>query len=412
MADLGMGGLGMGGAERELVERESFERLLEESLSRARVSIEKGDRVKGSVIAFSGNDAVVDLGAKREALLSLSEQTLEGEPLELDIGDEVEGTITAEGDDGEPARITTQVPKGRLGRLFLADMRQEGRAITGVVRGYNRGGLEVQIGGLRAFCPMSQIDLRPPDDLAKFVGERMQFKVHDLRGRQVVVSRRAILDEQRSEKAIETLERLSEGVVVKGTVATLHDFGAFIDLGGLDALLPTSELTRRRVGKPSDLLKPDQEVEVQVLRIEPGDARRRARITVSLKALEADPWEEAAEWLVEGAAFRGKVVGIQPFGVFVELVPGVDGLIHVSDLGSGDRVEDPEQLLPIGSEVDVLVGPVDRDNRRVSLIPIGQTDAGEAVDDSGARVSERAGNQRLKATLAEALREKAVSREE
>ena len=195
-------------------------------------------------------------------------------------------------------------------------------------------------------------------------------------------------------------------------MATLHDFGAFIDLGGLDALLPTSELTRRRVGKPSDLLKPDQEVEVQVLRIEPGDARRRARITVSLKALEADPWEEAAEWLVEGAAFRGKVVGVQPFGVFVELVPGVDGLIHISDLGGGDRVEAPEQRLPIGSEVDVLVGPVDWDNRRVSLIPIGQAEAGEAVGDNGARKNEREGSQRLKATLAEALREKAVSREE
>lgn len=405
MADFGMGGM-VGGTEQE-----SFERLLEESLSHARVSIEKGDRVKGHVIAFSGNDAVIDLGAKREALLSLTEQTLEGEPLELDIGDEIEGTITAEGDDGEPARLTTQVPKGRLGRLFLADIRQEGRTVTGVVRGYNRGGLEVQIGGLRAFCPMSQIDVRPPEDLSKFVGERMQFKVHDLRGRQVVVSHRALLDEQRSEKAIETLERLSEGAIVKGTVATLHDFGAFIDLGGLDALLPTSELTRRRIGKPAEFLKPDQEVEVQVLRIEPGDARRRARITVSLKALEVDPWEEAAEWLVEGAAFRGKVVGVQPFGAFVELVPGVDGLIHVSDLGGGDRVDDPERILPIGTELDVLVGPVDWENRRISLIPIRQAGEAEPTAAGGEALSSNS-SPGLKATVGEALREKAAGREE
>jgi small subunit ribosomal protein S1 len=413
------------------VEQESFERLLEESLAHARVNIEKGDRVQGRVIGFSGNDAVIDLGAKREALLSLSELTLEGEPLELDVGDEVEGTITSEGDDGEPARLTTQVPKGRLGRLFLADVREAGRTITGVVRGYNRGGLEVQVGGLRAFCPMSQIDVRPPEDLSKFVGERLQFKVHDLRGRQVVISHRTLIDEQRSEKAIETLERLTEGAVVTGTVATLHDFGAFIDLGGLDALLPTSELTRRRISKPSDLLKPDQEVEVQVLRIEPGDARRRARITVSLKALETDPWEEASEWLMEGAAFRGKVVGIQPFGVFVELVPGVDGLIHVSDLGGGEqRVDDLEKRLPLGSELDVLVGPVDWENRRVSLIPIslpgeaqpqvsgregmgsGSGRDGNAQESSGSASAAKAKDSGLKATLAESLREKAASREE
>ena len=401
-------------------EQESFERLLEESLAHARVHIDKGDRVQGHVIAFSGNDAVIDLGAKREALLSLSEQTLEGEPLELDIGDAVEGTITSEGDDGEPARITTQVPKGRLGRLFLAGVREEGRTVTGVVRGFNRGGLEVQIGGLRAFCPMSQIAVRPPDDLAKFVGERLQFKVHDLRGRQVVVSHRALLDELRSEKAIAILEHLAEGDVVKGSVATLHDFGAFIDLGGLDALLPTSEITRRRIGKPADLLKPDQELEVQVLRIEPGDARRRARITVSLKSLETDPWEEAAEWLVEGAAFRGKVVGIQPFGAFVELVPGVDGLVHVSDLGAGERIDDPESVLPLGTELDVLVGPVDWENRRISLIPIlaageqgapatdgrGQNDAGSAT---AAAAPASAG---LKTTLGEALREKKASNRE
>ncbi len=386
-----MGG-GTAGGEQE----PSFEQLLEESLAKARVTIAKGDRVKGTVLSVGEREAIVDLGAKREALLSLSEVTTEGEPLRVAVGDEVEGTVIDEGSEGEPARITSQVPGGRLGRQYLAEAKREGRTVTGVVRGYNRGGLEVQIGGVRAFCPMSQIDTRAPDDLSKFVGQRMSFKVHDLRGRQVVVSRRALMDEERSAKAQETLARIAEGQTVHGVVASLHDFGAFVDVGGVDALLPTSEVTRRRISKPADVLKPGQELEVQVLKVDLGEGKRRPRVTVSLKSLEADPWEAARAWLTEGAAFRGKIVGIQPFGVFVELVPGVDGLIHVSDLAGGRRVDNPENLVSVGQELDVLVGPVDWDNRRVSLSPL-------------VPVSEEPGEGRgeeLTTTLGEALREK------
>lgn len=386
-----MGG-GTAGGEQE----PSFEELLEESLSKARVTIAKGDRVKGTVLSVGEREAIVDLGAKREALLSLSEVTTEGEPLRVAVGDEVEGTIIDEGSEGEPARITSQVPGGRLGRQYLAEAKREGRTVTGVVRGYNRGGLEVQIGGVRAFCPMSQIDTRAPDDLSKFVGQRMSFKVHDLRGRQVVVSRRALMDEERSAKAQETLAKIAEGQTVHGVVASLHDFGAFVDVGGVDALLPTSEVTRRRISKPADVLKPGQELEVQVLKVDLGEGKRRPRVTVSLKSLEADPWEAARAWLTEGAAFRGKIVGIQPFGVFVELVPGVDGLIHVSDLAGGRRVDNPEDLVSVGQELDVLVGPVDWDNRRVSLSPL-------------VPVSEEPGagrGEELTTTLGEALREK------
>jgi small subunit ribosomal protein S1 len=389
-----MGG-GTEGGEQEV----SFEQMLEESLSKARVTLDKGDRVKGRVISVNEREAIVDLGAKREALLSLSEMTLEGEPLRLQVGDEVEGTIIDEGSEGEPARITAQVPGGRLGRQYLAEAKREGRTVNGVVRGYNRGGLEVQIGGVRAFCPMSQIDTRPPDDLSQFVGQRMSFKVHDLRGRQVVVSRRALMDEERMAKAQETLAKIAEGQVVHGSVTSLHDFGAFVDVGGVDALLPTSEVTRRRISKPADVLKPGQELDVQVLKVDLGEGKRRARVTVSLKALEADPWEAARTWLLEGSAFRGKIVGIQPFGVFVELVPGVDGLIHVSDLAGGRRVENPEELVSIGQELDVLVGPVDWENRRVSLSPLVPIVPEEAQ-------AQRAQREELTTTLGEALREK------
>ncbi len=357
-----------GGGEYQ--EELSFEQMLEESLSRARVTLEKGDRVRGTVVGLRSREAIIDLGAKREAMLNLDEITNAPEPRELKVGDEVEGTIVDEGSEGEPARLTTQVPGGRLGRQYLAEAKREGRTINGVVRGYNRGGLEVQIGGVRAFCPMSQIDARPPEDLSQFVGQRMAFKVHDLRGRQVVVSRRSLLDEERSAKAAETLAGLQEGATITGTIASLHDFGAFVDIGGVDALLPTSEVTRRRISRPADVLKPGQEVTVAVLKVDLGDGKRRPRVTVSLKALEADPWEAAREWLVEGAAFRGKIVGIQPFGVFVELVPGVDGLIHISDLAGGARVKRPEDLVSVGQELDVQVGPIDWENRRVSLAPL------------------------------------------
>ncbi|MBI5545061.1 MAG: S1 RNA-binding domain-containing protein [Deltaproteobacteria bacterium] len=364
MAELGM----VGGSEG--VGEESFERLLEESLARSRVRLNQGDRVRGTVLSVGRRDAVVDLGAKREALLDRGEVTMSGEPLSLNVGEEVEGTVVDEGSEGEPARITAQVPGGRLGRQWLAEAKRENRTVTGVVRGYNRGGLEIQIGGVRAFCPMSQVDARPPDDLSVFVGQRLSFKVHDLRGRQVVVSHRSLLDEERNAKAQETLANITEGQTLHGSVASLHDFGAFVDIGGVDALLPTSEVTRRRIAKPSDVLKPGQDLDVQVLKIDLGEGRRRPRVTVSLKALETDPWEAAREWLLEGAAFRGKVVGIQPFGVFVELVPGVDGLIHVSDLAGGRHVEHPEEIVSPGQEIDVLVGPVDWENRRVSLSPL------------------------------------------
>ncbi|MGC4121707.1 MAG: S1 RNA-binding domain-containing protein [Myxococcales bacterium] len=375
---------------------ESFEKLLEESLAHSRVRLAKGDRVRGTVLFMGRKDAVVDLGSKREALLNLSEVTMSGDPLELRVGGEVEGTVVDEGSEGEPARITAQVPGGRLGRQWLAEAKREGRTVTGVVRGFNRGGLEVQIGGVRAFCPMSQIDARPPDDLSPFVGQRMAFKVHDLRGRQVVVSHRALLDEERNVRATETLSKVAEGQVLRGAVTTLHDFGAFIDIGGVDALLPTSEVTRRRIAKPSDVLKPGQELDVQVLKVDLGEGRRRARVTVSLKALEPDPWEAAREWLVEGAAFRGKIVGIQPFGVFVELVPGVDGLIHVSDLAAGRRLDSPEEIVSAGQELDVLVGQVDWENRRVSLTPL-------------VPIPERqveAGDQGFGTTLGEALKQR------
>ena len=361
--DIGMAGVG----EQEEM---SFEQMLEESLATARVTLDKGDRVKGLIISIGTREAIIDLGAKREAILDLAEMVQDGQPLTLKVGDEVEGTIVDEGSEGEPARLSVQIPGGRLGRQLLAEARREGRTVNGVIRGYNRGGLEVQIGGLRAFCPMSQIDSRPPEDLSQFVGQKMSFKVHDLRGRQVVVSRRALLDEERNAKAHETLSKLVEGTIVKGSIASLHDFGAFVDVGGVDALLPTSEVTRRRISKPSDILKAGQELEVQVLKVDLGDGKRRARVTVSLKALEADPWESARTWLVEGAAFRGKVVGLQPFGAFVELVPGVDGLIHVSDLAGGARIKHPEDILQVGQELDVLVGPVDWEARRVSLSPL------------------------------------------
>ncbi len=394
MAELGTGQTPQTGEQ-------SFEEMLEESLSHSRVTLERGDRVRGKVIAVGGRDAVVDLGSKREAMLNLSEVTTSGEPLNLHVGDEIEGTIVDEGSEGEPARLTSQVPGGRLGRQYLADAKRESRTVVGVVRGYNRGGLEVQIGGVRAFCPMSQIDTRAPEDLSPFVGQRLSFKVHDLRGRQVVVSRRSLLDEERSARAQDTLGKLTEGAVVHGSVSSLHDFGAFVDLGGVDALLPTSEVTRRRISKPADVLKPGQELDVQVLKVDPGDAKRRARITVSLKSLEADPWEAAREWLVEGSAFRGRVVGIQPFGAFVELVPGVDGLIHVSDLAGGRRVEHPEDLVAIGQDLDVLVGPVDWENRRVSLTPLAPIE----------REAEHTGGRELTTTLGEALKGKEAARE-
>jgi small subunit ribosomal protein S1 len=245
---------------------------------------------------------------------------------------------------------------------------------------------------VRAFCPVSQLELRPVADPAAYVGQKLLFRVtrfeDDRRGPNVVLSRRALLEDDMRERAAETRVKLVLGAVLSGTVTALKDFGAFVDVGGIEGLLPASEIGYQRGTKPSDVLAVGQPVTVQVMRIEKrDDPKRPEQVSFSLKALERDPWDEAAASLRAGAVIKGRVTRAEPFGAFVEIAPGVEGLLHVSELGAGKHLRHAREAVKPGDAVEITILAVDTEKRRISL---GLGAREDAVDDEGRVAAARA----------------------
>ncbi len=338
--------------------------------------IVEGDLVRGRVIALGQATAFVAIGAKGEAIIDLAEfRDPATGALTLAVGDQLEATVI---DDGRGSgSIVLKRTLGRGGHL-PAELEQalaHGIPVEGVVTGENKGGFEVQIGAVRAFCPGSQIDRRRGDarpPAAQYVGQRLRFRVTkiDAGGRNVVVSRRELLQEEDAERAVQTWERLQVGAVVQGTVTSIRDFGAFVDLGGVEGLIHISELGHARVGHPSEVLSIGQVVEAQVTKVDPAtdDASAgRRQVGLSLKALAADPWATARERFPVGATVHGVVRRLEPFGAFVEIAPGLDGLVHVSKLVLDRRVAHARQVVSVGQEVEVSVVAVDTEKRRIGL---------------------------------------------
>ena len=328
-----------------------------------------GDVVRGRVIAVGSSTAFVAVGGKAEAAIDVGEfrdpQTGE---VGLREGDEIEATVV---DDGSRSgSIVLKRVAGRGGHVpgELEQAFRHGIAIEGVVTGENKGGYEVQIGSVRAFCPGSQIDRRRVVG-AQYVGQRLQFRITrlDPSGRNVVVSRRDLLEEEAAARATATWAELREGAVVTGTVTSLRDFGAFVDLGGVDGLIHVSELGHARVAHPSEVLAVGQHVEAKVVKLEPDPGGGRGRVGLSLRALAPDPWTAVGERFTVGATVSGVVRRLEQFGAFVELAPGVDGLVHVSRLALDRRVSHPRQIVAIGDRVEVTVVEVDAAKRRLGL---------------------------------------------
>jgi small subunit ribosomal protein S1 len=250
---------------------------------------------------------------------------------------------------------------------------EHGIPVEGTVAGVNKGGFDVQVAGMRGFCPVSQIDLRFTEDPNVHVGQRYRFRITRLepgRGNQMnlVLSRRALLEEEQAERARELKKSLAVGLVVRGTVTQLKEYGAFVDLGGIEGLLHVSELGFQRVRHPSEVLSVGQGVEVAITKIEPTDDPRKGdKISLSLKALERDPWLDVAAGFPVGAKVRGRVVRFQPFGAFVEVAPGIEGLVHISAMVAGKRVNHPSDVLELRQEIEVTVLAVEPDKRRISL---------------------------------------------
>jgi small subunit ribosomal protein S1 len=327
----------------------------------AQRALEKGQVVKGRVIQITAEHVFVDVGGKGEAWIDRAELVDADGRLRVAVGDEVEATVVATGDE---VRLSHRLRQGAQAREALGVAAQTGVPVEGRVAAVIKGGYEVTVGGLRAFCPFSQMDLRRAEPEQEYVGRVLEFRVTKYAegGRNIVVSRRALLEEQAAEAARETRKKLVPDAVLPGTVVSLTDFGAFVDLGGVQGLVPMSELSHGRVERASDRLRVGEPVTVKVLRLDEA----KGRITLSLKALEGDPWATVPGRLRERQVVRGRAVRATDFGVFVELQPGVDGLVHTSEIPR-HRQAAMREAVAAAAEIPVMVVSVDITKRRIGL---------------------------------------------
>ncbi len=343
----------------ETADRKTFEAALAADAAAPRKKLVEGQVVNGVIAGITPDVVLVSIGGKSEALMDLKE--LEGEK----VGDKIEAVVVKAGPD---VRLSRKLAVGHRTKAELRAASEAKIPVAGKVMARNKGGFEVMIGGahgLRAFCPVSQIDLGRHEEpaLAAYVGQTFDFRVLEYTedGRRVVVSRVALLKVEQDEKAAVTREKITVGAVMPGRVRSLTDFGAFVDLGGVDGLVHVTEISRRRVAHPKDVLTVGQEITVKVTKL----ASEGKRISLSLKELEADPWETLSERFAPAASFTGTVARHADFGLFVEVEPGVDGLVHVSALPPGIALKDP--AVAVGQTVQGWVKEVDPKQRRLSL---------------------------------------------
>jgi small subunit ribosomal protein S1 len=327
----------------------------------ARRALEKGQVVKGRIIQITAEHVFVDVGGKGEAWIDRAELADAEGRLSVAVGDEVEATVVATGDE---IRLSHKVRQGTQAREALAVAAHTGVPVEGKVAGVIKGGYEVTVGGLRAFCPFSQMELRRVESEQEYVGRVLDFRVTKYAegGRNIVLSRRALLEEQAAVAAEETRKKILPEAVLPGTVVSLADFGAFVDLGGVQGLVPMSELSHARVERAGDRLHVGEQVTVKVLRIDEA----KGKVTLSLKALEGDPWATMPRQLRERQVVRGRAVRATEFGVFVELLPGVDGLLHTSEIPR-HRQGAMREAVASGAEIAVMIVNVDIGRRRIAL---------------------------------------------
>ncbi|MGE0638684.1 MAG: 30S ribosomal protein S1 [Thermoanaerobaculia bacterium] len=330
-----------------------------------------GDRLTATIVGFGEESAFVDLGRKAEGIVPLVQLVDDEGKRTVEIGDSVEGVVASIQDD--VVLLKVRAGRGPAAPEELRQAHAHGLPVDGTVQAVVKGGVEVMVSGLRAFCPVSQLDLRYVEDPAAFVGQRLTFRItrfEEGRGRpNLVLSRRVLLEEEAKARAEAARARIEVGKVVRGTVTSLATYGAFVDLGGIEGLLHISELGYGRVEHPQDVLSVGQEVEVLVKTIAPPDARGRERISLSRRALSKDPWTEEAKRLTPGSRHTGRVARLEPFGAFVELAPGVDGLLHISELAELGKheIRHPRDVLEAGQELEVTVLSVAPETRRIAL---------------------------------------------
>ena len=342
---------------------ENFAQLLEEYS--ATQEMNHGEVITAEVVDITDKFVIVNAGLKSESLIDIAEFKNAHGDLEVKVGDFVTVTIESVENGFGETKLSREKAKRAADWITLEEAMEDGVILSGVINGKVKGGLTVMINSIRAFLPGSLVDVRPIKDTSHFEGKEVEFKVIklDRKRNNVVVSRRAVLEATLGEERKALMENLQEGTLVKGIVKNITDYGAFVDLGGIDGLLHITDLAWRRVKHPSEVLEVGQEVEAKVLRFD----QDKQRVSLGLKQLGEDPWDGLARRYPQGHRLFGKVSNLTDYGAFVEIEQGIEGLVHVSEMDWTNKNVHPSKVVQLGDEVEVMILDIDEDKRRISL---------------------------------------------
>ncbi|QHE91428.1 30S ribosomal protein S1 [Pandoraea fibrosis] len=342
---------------------ESFAALFEESLTRQ--DMRAGEVISAEVVRVDHNFVVVNAGLKSEAYIPIEEFLNDQGEVEVQAGDFVSVAIDALENGYGDTVLSRDKAKRLASWLALEKALESGELVTGTITGKVKGGLTVMVNGIRAFLPGSLVDTRPVKDTTPYEGKTLEFKVIklDRKRNNVVLSRRAVIEATQGEERAKLLETLKEGAIVKGVVKNITDYGAFVDLGGIDGLLHITDIAWRRVRHPSEVLSVGQEVTAKILKFD----QEKGRVSLGVKQLGEDPWEGIARRYPQGTRLFGKVTNITDYGAFVEVESGIEGLVHVSEMDWTNKNVAPTKVVQLGDEVEVMVLEIDEDRRRISL---------------------------------------------
>ena len=349
--------------ETQSPEIENFALMFEESLQRQ--EMRAGEVITAEVTRIDHNFVVVNAGLKSESYISIDEFKNDQGEVEATVGDYVSVAIESLEDGYGETKLSREKAKRLAAWISLEKSMEEGEIVEGYVSGRVKGGLTVMLNSIRAFLPGSLVDVRPIKDTTPYEDKTLEFKVIklDRKRNNVVVSRRAVLEESLGEEREKVLESLAEGAVVKGIVKNITDYGAFVDLGGIDGLLHITDLAWRRVKHPTEVVNIGDELEAKVLKFD----QEKSRVSLGLKQLGEDPWLGLARRLPEGTRLFGKISNLTDYGAFVEIEPGIEGLVHVSEMDWTNRNVHPGKVVQLGDEVEIMILEIDEDRRRISL---------------------------------------------
>jgi small subunit ribosomal protein S1 len=342
---------------------ENFAQLFEESLKE--IETRPGAIIKGTVVAINKDNVLVDAGLKSESVISIDQFKNTAGEVEINVGDEIDVALDATDDGFGETILSREKAKRFEAWQVLEKAYEEKETVIGVINGKVKGGFTVEVSNIRAFLPGSLVDVRPVRDTAHLEGKELEFKVIklDQKRNNVVVSRRAVIETESSAEREELLANLQEGQEVKGIVKNLTDYGAFVDLGGIDGLLHITDMAWKRVKHPSEVVNVGDEISVKVLKYD----RERTRVSLGMKQLGEDPWVAIANRYPEGAKLTGRVTNLTDYGCFVEIQEGVEGLVHVSEMDWTNKNIHPSKVVNLGDEVEVMVLEIDEERRRISL---------------------------------------------